>query len=123
MGPIANLWIKEQTKLEILAVIKTSQQQGVSVRRSSIILAIDHRRIVRWQHLVRHGYSLANLTPGLREPSHRVLPEEIEQIVAMARSQDYVDLSHRIMAVTAWIKACSKPPSPPFTASSRSRTS
>jgi len=31
----------------------------------------------------------------------RRLPEEIDQIVAMARSQEYVDLSHRIMAVTA----------------------
>ena len=30
-----------------------------------------------------------------------MLPEEIDQIVAMARSQEYVDLSHRIMALTA----------------------
>ena len=30
-----------------------------------------------------------------------MLPEEIDQIVAMARSEEYVDLSHRIMAVTA----------------------
>ena len=33
---------------------------------------------------------------------HRVLPEEIDQIVALAQSQEYVDLSHRILAVTAW---------------------
>ena len=101
MGPIAKHWIKEQTKLEILAVIKTSQQQGVSVRRSCVILAIEHRRIVRWQHQARQGQSLANLTPGPREPLNRMLPEEIDQIVAMAKSQEYVDLSHRIMAVTA----------------------
>ena len=101
MGPIARHWIKEQTKLEILAVIETSQQQGVSVRRSCVILAIKHRRIVRWQHQARQGQSLANLTPGPREPLNRMLPEEIDQIVAMAKSQEYVDLSHRIMAVTA----------------------
>ena len=101
MGPIARHWIKEQTKLEILAVIKISQQQGVSVRRSCVILAIEHRRIVRWQHQARQGQSLANLTPGPREPLNRMLPEEIDQIVAMAKSQEYVDLSHRIMAVTA----------------------
>ena len=104
MGPIAGQWLNEQTKLEILMVIETSQQQGVSARRSCLILAIEHRRLVRWQQRARQGQSLANRTPGPQEPWHRVLPEEIDQIVAMARSQEYVDLSHRIMAVTAWDK-------------------
>jgi putative transposase len=101
VGPIARQWIKEQTKLEILAVIKTSQQHGVSVRRSCVILVIEPRRIVRWQQQARQGQSLANRTPGPQEPLHRMLPEEIDQIVAMAKSQEYVDLSHRILAVTA----------------------
>jgi putative transposase len=104
VGPIAEQWLNEQTKLEILTVIETSQNQGVSARRSCSILAIEHRRIVRWQQRARRGQSLANLTPGPCEPLHRVLPEEIDQIVAMARSQEYVDLSHRILAVTAWDK-------------------
>ena len=104
MGPIADQWIKEQTKVEILTVIETSQQQGVSVRRSCSLLAIQHRRIVRWQERARQGQGLANLTPGPTEALHRVLPEEIDQIVMMARSQEYVDLSHRILAVTAWDK-------------------
>jgi putative transposase len=104
VGPIDGQWIKAQTKLEILTVIKTSQQQGVSARRSCSILVIEHRRIVRWQQRTLQGQSLANRTPGPKEPLHRVLPEEIEQIVAMARSQEYVDLSHRILAVTAWDK-------------------
>ena len=102
MGPIAGQWIKAQTKLEILTVIKSSQQQGVSVRRSCAILVIAHRRIVRWQQLTRQGQNLANLTPGPKAPLHRVLPEEVEQIVALAKSAAYVDLSHRILAVTAW---------------------
>ena len=104
MGPIAKQWIQEQTKLEILAVIKSSQQQGVSVRRSCSILAIEHRRIIRWQLRARQGQGLTDRTPGPKEPLHRILPEEIDQIVAMAKSQEYVDLSHRIMAVTAWDK-------------------
>lgn len=104
MGPIAKQWINEQTKLEILAVIKASQQQGVSVRRSCLILAIEHRRIVRWQQQARQRPSLANLTPGPKEPLNRMLPEEVDQIVTMAKSQEYVDLSHRILAVTAWDK-------------------
>jgi putative transposase len=104
VGPIADQWLNEQTKLEILMVMETSQQQGVSVRRSCSLLAIEQRRIVRWQQRVRQGQSLANLTPGPQEALHRLLPEEIGQIVAMGKSQEYVDLSHRILAVTAWDK-------------------
>ena len=85
-------------------MIETSQQQGVSARRSCALLAIQHRRIVRWQQQARQGQGLANLTPGPKAALHRVLPEEIEQIVVMAKSQEYVDLSHRLLAVTAWDK-------------------
>ena len=102
MGPIAKQWIQEQTKLEILTVIETSQKQGVSVRRSCAILAIEQRRIVRWRRRTRQGHALADQTPGPKEPLHRILLEEIDQIVALAKSQEYVDLSHRILAVTAW---------------------
>lgn len=101
MGPIAKERIQEQTKLDILAVIESSQQQGVSVRRSCSILVIAQRRIIRWQHQLRQGQSLVDLTPGPRKPLHRMLPKEINQIIAMATSQEYVDLSHRILAVTA----------------------
>jgi putative transposase len=104
VGPIAGQWINEQTKLEILTVIETSRQQGVSARRSCSLLAIQHRRIVRWQQRAAQGQDLANLTPGPKEALHRVLTEEIDQIVAMAKSEEYVDLSHRILAVTAWDK-------------------
>jgi len=102
VGPITNQWISEQIKLEILTVIETSHQQGISARRSCLILAIEHRRVVRWQSLIRQGRSLANLTPGPSEPLHRMLPEEIDQILAMAKSEAYADLSHRTLAVTAW---------------------
>ncbi len=112
VGPIAGQWLNEQTKLAILIVIATSQDQGVSARRSCAILAISHRRIVRWQRQVRQGLGLADVTPGPQEPWHRVLPEEIDQIAAMAKSQEYVDLSHRILAVTAGIRACSSRPFP-----------
>ena len=102
MGPITGLWIKAQTKLEILTVIETSQQQGVSARRTCSLLAIEPRRVVRWQQQARQGQPLANLIPGPKDPLHRVLPAEIDQIVTLAQSPEYVDLSHRILAVTAW---------------------
>jgi transposase InsO family protein len=47
------------------------------------------------------GLGLADGTPDLREALHRMLPEEIERIAAMAISQQYVDLSRRILAATA----------------------
>ena len=102
MGPITGLWIKEQTKLEILTVMATSQQQGISARHTCSLLMIEHRRVVRWQQQARQGQNLANLRPGPQDPLHRVLPAEIDQIVTLAKSQEYVDLSHRILAVTAW---------------------
>ena len=98
MGPITGLWLKEQTKLEILTVIETSQQQGVSARRTCSLLAIEHRRVVRWQGQSRQGRPLANLIPGPKDPLHRVLPQEIDQIVTLAQSQEYMDLSHRLLA-------------------------
>ena len=102
MGPIAGQLLGAPIKLEILTVIETSQQQGVSARRSCSLLAINHRRVVRWRQLARLGQDLADRTPGPKEALHRVLPEEIQQIVAMAGSAEYADLSHRMLAVTAW---------------------
>ncbi len=102
MGPIAGTWLKAQTKLEILDMMATSQAQGVSARHTCSLLMIEHRRVVRWQQQARQGQSLANLRPGPQDPLHRVLPEELDAIVTLARSQEYVDLSHRILAVTAW---------------------
>ncbi len=101
MGPITGQWLKAQTKLAILAVVTTSQQQGVSVRRSCALLTIAHRRVVRWQQQARQAQSLANGSPGPKAAPHRLLPAEVDQIVALAKSQEYVDLSHRILAVTA----------------------
>lgn len=104
MGPITGHWIEAPTKQAILLVIAAAQAAGVSVRCSCAILAISHRRVVHWQERVRQGLSLVDATPGPREAMHRLLPEEIECITAMAKSQEYVDLSHRILAVTAWEK-------------------
>lgn len=101
MGPITDIWLPAETKQAILLVIATSQVQGVSARRSCTILAISHRRVVRWQAQERQGLGLADGTPGPQEAMHRLLPVEVECIVAMATSAEYVDLSHRILAVTA----------------------
>ncbi len=82
-------------------MIDSSLQNGVSVRRSCSILMIQYRRIVRWQQRVRRGRGLQDRRPGPTEPLHKLLPEETSQILAMAKDEQYADLSHRILAVTA----------------------
>jgi len=62
---------------------------------------IAYRRVVHWQAHERQGLGLADGIPVPQEALHRLLPVEIEQIVAMAKSEEYVDLSHRILAITA----------------------
>ena len=102
MGPLTGRWLTAPTKREILTLITTSQQPGVSARRTGALRAIEYRRGVRWQQLARQGQPLANRHPGPTDPLHRILPAEIEQIVALARRQEYGDRSHRLRAVTAW---------------------
>lgn len=102
MGAITGHRLNEQTKQAILDVIANAQVQGISARSSCLILVIDYRRVVRWQERVREGGGLVDVTPGPREALHRLLPEEIAEITAMAICDEYVDMSHRILAVTAW---------------------
>ena len=101
MGPLSATWIHVETKLEILSLFEASQLSGVSVRRSCLILSIEHRRVVRWQRQLRQGLPLHNRTPGPNQPPHRLLPEEAAQIVSVATSEEYADLSHRILSVMA----------------------
>ena len=102
MGPITGQWLSEKTKRQILLVIATSHEQGVSARRTCTLLVIAYQRILRWQKRDRQGLDLADASPGPAAGLHRLLPEEVEQIAAMAKRQEYADLSHRILAVTAW---------------------
>ena len=102
MGAIDGCWIEENRKLEILEVIASAKTQGVSIQRSCTILAINRRRVARWQGTHRQGRSLVNGKPGPREPPHRLLGEERRKILEAARKEEYADLSHRILTVTAW---------------------
>ena len=47
------------------------------------------------------GYNLDNKTPGPCNPVHKLLPAEREAVLQMAGEEEYADLSHRTMAVTA----------------------
>lgn len=102
MGEIRNEWISQQTKVEILEVIGNAKAAGISITRTCILLRIDRRRVTRWQMKMKNGDSIDNLKPGPREPVNRLLPAEREAVMAMAIREEYADMSHRTLAVTAW---------------------
>lgn len=101
MGPITGERLEASIKIEIITVINQAQEAGISARRSCALLMIKTRRVVRWQTRLRRGQSLANGKSGPTLAGHRVRPEEITLIVDLAKRQEYADLSHRILAVTA----------------------
>jgi putative transposase len=104
VGPITGAWLAAETKMEVLDLIDHSAGQGVSCRRSCTLLMVQRSRILRWQRAWRCADNLANGTPGPEQALHRLLPEERETMVALARREDLVDLSHRELTVTAWDK-------------------
>jgi transposase InsO family protein len=102
VGSISGSWIAAERKQDILTAVGSAQAQGVSVTRSCVILMINRRRVVRWQEKLRQGVGLADRKPGPNRPLHALLPEERQKILAMARHEDFTDMSHRILTVTAW---------------------
>ena len=102
MGQIEGQWLEARQKQELLDLIETAGARGVSVVRSCAFLAINRRRVVRWQSRVRRGLSLDDGKPGPCQALHGLLPMERQQVVEFARKEEYVDLSHRILTVTAW---------------------
>ncbi len=102
MGAIKGKRLSEQIKGQILTMIDTSQDQGVTIQRTCSVMIISYRRVMRWKGKARSGLSLADHKPGPREALHRLLYDEIEQVKHMAAQEAYADLSHRILAVTAW---------------------
>ena len=83
-------------------MIQSAKEKSISVQRSCFILMINRRRIVRWQGRFLQGLTLEDAKPGPRAPLHRLLPMERQQVLDFARQEKYVDLSHRILTVTAW---------------------
>ena len=76
-----------------MVVIAEGKSKGVSRNRTCELLQIEERR-------VRHWFSrpvLADTKPGPVHAPHALLPEERQAIVAMAKDENYVDDSHRVL--------------------------
>ena len=91
-----------EQKVGILSMTERAKNRGISVTRTCALLMIERRRVVRWRRKEKEGQCLENLKPGSRYPSHKLLPQEKAAVLQMARKEEYADLSHRILAVTAW---------------------
>jgi putative transposase len=102
VGEIRGVWVSGERKAEILAVVSTAKVKGVSVRKSCIIMMISRRRVLKWQKRSREGFGLEDFKSGPKKVLHALLPLEREKILEMAKLEKYADMSHRILAVTAW---------------------
>lgn len=83
-------------------MIEEAKEKGIPIMRSCALLSINRRRVVDWRKRRKNDESLSNLKPGPKEPLHRLLPVERDTVLQMARMEEYADLSHRILTVTAW---------------------
>jgi putative transposase len=102
VGEIKGQWLSQEHKVDILAIIDEARDAGISITRTCTFLMIGRRRITRWRWKRENGHSLDNLKPGSQEPVNRLLPTERMAVLEMAKKEEYADLSHRILSVTAW---------------------
>jgi transposase InsO family protein len=102
VGKIAGRWLESNQKVEITLSIEAAKDKGISMIRICRMWAINRRRISRWRSKLARGKSLANAKPGPKNPVHKLLPTEAAAVLQMARAEQYVDLSHRMLTVTGW---------------------
>lgn len=80
-------------KREIIAVIVDGHAKGIKRSRICELLQIEERRVRRWH--IRP--TLRDTKPGPKNAPHALLPEERETIIALAKDEQYVDDSHRVL--------------------------
>ena len=102
MGEIKGTWLSIEQKVDILSMTERAKNRGISITRVCALWMIERRRVVRWRRKKKEGQDLEDLKPGPKYPSHKLLAEEETAVLQMAKIEKYADLSHRILAVTAW---------------------
>ena len=102
MGEIEGRWLEAGKKVEMVLSIEKAKEKGISIIRTCGIWEVNRRRVNRWRRRLALGKSLDNARPGPKNPVHKLLSVEREAVLQMAKAEQYIDLSHRILAVTAW---------------------
>jgi len=80
-------------KKEILGIITTSVSLGIKRKRVCTLLQISVHRVRRWQQ----RSSLVDVKPGPVNAPHALLSKEKEAILKLAKDEQYVDDSHRVL--------------------------
>jgi len=91
----------EVKRLLVGAIEEVRNCYGVSLGCCCKALQLELRRYGRWIRQYRKTGCYGGERPGPRSAPHRLLPEEREKILEVARSEEYVDLSHRQLAIVA----------------------
>jgi len=102
VGKIEGRWLESEQKVEIAVSIEAAKDKGISMIRICRMWAINRRRVSRWRSKLARRESLDNAKPGPKSPVHKLLPAETAAVLQMARTEQYVDLSHRMLTVTGW---------------------
>jgi len=102
VGKIGGCWLEQEQKVEIALSIEAAKDKRISMIRVCRMWTINRRRVSRWRSKLLQGKSLANAKPGPKSPVHKLLPAETAAVLQMAKAEQYVDLSHRILTVSGW---------------------
>jgi putative transposase len=102
VGKIGGCWLEAQQKAEMVLSIETAKDKGICMIKVCRMWAINRRRVSRWRSKLGQGQSLDNAKPGPKSPVHKLLPTERAAVLQMAKAEQYVDLSHRMLTVTGW---------------------
>lgn len=93
-------WIKKEIKKDIINLLKECKDKGSSESRVCELLQLSPRRVRNWKkrpHLADHQ-------PGPENAPHALLEEEKAIIRNLAKDNEFIDDSHRILAVKAMDK-------------------
>ncbi len=82
-------------------ITETKEKHSVTIKYSCHKLQLDVKRYQRWVRLHRKTGQYGGGRPGPKKALHRLLPGEKEDIIKVAKDENYLDLSHRQLAVVA----------------------
>lgn len=80
---------------------KAHADYSVTIKFCCQTLELDVKRYQRWVREFRETGRCTNGKPGPKNAPHRLLPEEEDKIIELAKDDQYADLSHRQLSITA----------------------
>lgn len=82
-------------------IAEVCKDYSVSIKYCCQKLQLDVKRYQRWVRVCQKTGRYGGGKPGPEKPPHRLLPEEKEDIISLAKDDTYADLSHRQLAIVA----------------------